>query len=97
MALDEIRGLPGHEGQTLFEQAQQIAAAIAPELLPEIPAVRHFPYNHRAETLLNIMLSHGNIDAAFDYIVQCNVPYGFPFCYCANLRQPRNRIGLGFC
>jgi hypothetical protein len=85
MALDEIRGLRGQERHILFEQAQQIAAAIAPELLREIPAVRRFPIEHHANTLLSIMLSHGHIGAAFDYVVQRNVPYGFPFSYCANL------------
>jgi hypothetical protein len=87
MALDEIRSLPSRERQVLFEQAQQIAAAFAPDLLREIPAVRLFPSDSHCETLLSIMLAHGHIDAAFDYVVHCDVPFGFPFGYAANLMQ----------
>jgi len=87
MALDEIRSLPSRERQVLFEQAQQIAAAFAPDLLREIPAARLFPSDSHSETLLSIMLAHGHIDAAFDYVVHCDVPFGFPFGYAANLMQ----------
>ena len=85
MALDEIRSLPSREGQVLFEQAQQVAAAFAPELLREIPSVRRFPSDFHSETLLSIMLEHGHIDAAFDYVVHCDVPFSFPFGYAVNL------------
>jgi len=67
MALDEIRSLPSRERQVLFEQAQQIAAAFAPDLLREIPTVRRFPSDSHSETLLSIMLAHGHVDAAFGY------------------------------
>jgi hypothetical protein len=87
MALDEIRSLPSRERQVLFEQARQIAAAFAPDLLRKIPSVRRFPSDSQSETLLSIMLAHGHIDAAFDYVVQCDVPFGFPFGYAANLMQ----------
>jgi hypothetical protein len=33
------------------------------------------------------MLAHGRIDAAFDFVVHCDVPFGFPFGYTANLMQ----------
>jgi hypothetical protein len=85
IALDEIRSLPKRDRQALFEQAQQVAAALAPDLLGKIPSARHFPSNHRSETLLSIMLEHGHIDAAFDYVLDCDVPFGFPFGYAANL------------
>ena len=87
MALDEIRSLPSRERQVLFEQARQIAAAFAPDLLRKIPSVRRFPSDSQSETLLSIMLAHGHIDAAFDYVVHCDVPFGFPFGYAANLMQ----------
>jgi len=87
MALDEIRSLPGRERQVLFEQARQSAAAFAPDLLREIPTVRRFPSDSHSETLLSIMLAHGRIDAAFDYVIHCDVPFGFPFGYTANLMQ----------
>jgi hypothetical protein len=41
----------------------------------------------RSEILLSIMLAHGHVDAAFDYVVHCDVPFGFPFGYAANLMQ----------
>jgi hypothetical protein len=87
MALDEIRSLPSLERRILYEQAQQIAASFAPDLLREIPTVRRFPIDSKSEILLSIMLAHGRIDAAFDYVVHCDVPFGFPFGYAASLMQ----------
>jgi hypothetical protein len=87
MALDEIRQLPGRERQILFELAQQTAAAFAPDLLREIPPVRRFPSDRHADTLLGIMLEHSLIAAAFDFIVQIKVPFGFPFHQAANLMR----------
>jgi hypothetical protein len=84
MALDEIRSLSGRDRDFLFDQARQIAAAFAPDLLPDIPALRSFP-DFASESLLNIMLQHGNIEAAFDYVIQCDAPFSFPFGYAANL------------
>jgi hypothetical protein len=86
-ALDEIRSLAGHERDFLFEQAQQIAAAFAPDLLRDIPTVHSLSDEFHRETLLRIMLQHGHIDAAFDFVVQCDPPTSFPFGYAANLMQ----------
>jgi hypothetical protein len=85
IALDEIRNLSSRDRQVLFEQAQQVAAAFAPDLLEKIPPARHFPSDHQSERLLSIMLEHGHIDAAFDYVLDCDVPFGFPFGYAADL------------
>jgi hypothetical protein len=85
MALEEIHSIPGRDRDLLFEQAQQIAAAVAPDLLPEIPSVRRFPNHHHFGTLVNIMLQHGHIDAAFDFVVQCDAPFSFPFGHATNL------------
>ena len=85
IALDEIRSLSSRDRQVLFEHAQQVAAAFAPDLLKEIPPSLHFPTDHQSERLLSIMLEHGHIDAAFDYVLDCDVPFGFPFGYVANL------------
>ena len=85
MALDEIRSLPSPDRDLLFEQAQQIAAAVAPDLLPAIPSVRRFPNDFHSGTLVSIMLQHGHVDAAFEYVIQCNVPFSFPFNYAVNL------------
>jgi hypothetical protein len=85
MALDEIRSFPGRDRDFFFEQAQQIAAAFAPDLLREIPSVRGFPNHFHSGTLVNMMLQHGHIDAAFDYVIQSDVPFSFPFGYAGNL------------
>ena len=85
MALDEIRSQPGRERDFFFEQAQQIAAAFAPDLLREIPSVHCLPDGFHAEKLVSIMLQHGHIDSAFEYVVQCDAPSSFPFGYTANL------------
>ena len=85
MALDEIRSQPGRERDFFFEQAQQIAAAFAPDLLREIPSVHCLPDGFHAEKLVSIMLQHGHIDSAFEYVVQCDAPSSFPFGYAANL------------
>jgi hypothetical protein len=92
MALDEIGSLPSRERRILlYEQAQEIAASFAPDLLREIPTVRRFPSDSKSEILLSIMLAHGRIDAAFEYVVHCDVPFGFPFGfpfgYAASLMQ----------
>jgi hypothetical protein len=85
MAFDEIRGLPGRDRDFFFQEAQHVAAAITPHLLREIPSVRHLPNDFHSGTLVNIMLQHGHIDAAFDYVSQGDVPSSFPFGYAGNL------------
>jgi len=85
MALAEVRGLSGRSRQALLQQAEEIAAALAPDLLREIQAPTPFPSEHRAATLLSIMLSHGHIDAAFDFVLRCDAPFGFPFSFAGNL------------
>jgi hypothetical protein len=86
MALDEIRALSGRDRQLLFTKAQQVAAAFAPELIRLLPATRSIPGGQECEVLLSIMLEHGRIDSAFDYIMG-DFPFGFPFGYTANLMQ----------
>lgn len=68
MALDEIRSFPGRERDFFFEHAQQIAAAFAPDLLRDIPSVHCLPDDFHGEQLVSIMLQHGHIDAAFDFV-----------------------------
>jgi hypothetical protein len=87
MALDEIRSLRGRQRDFFFGQARQIAAAFSPDLVREIPSDRQFPNGRESESLVNIMLQHGHIDAAFDYVIQCDVPFSFPFGYAGNLMQ----------
>jgi hypothetical protein len=87
MALDEIRSLPSQERDLLFEQAQKVAAAVAPDLLSDIPSTHSLPDDFHAEQLLGIMLQHGHIDAAFDFVVKRDAPFSFPFGYAGNLMQ----------
>jgi hypothetical protein len=86
-ALDEIRSFSSFEHEVLFDQAQQMAAAIAPDLLGELPPVRSFRGEDQAESLLRIMLDHGHTAAASDYVVRCDVDLGFPFGSAASLMQ----------
>lgn len=87
MALDEIRSFPGRERDVFFEHAQQIAAALAPDLLRDMPSVHYLPDDFHTEQLVSIMLQHGHIDAAFDFVVQRDPSFSFPFGYTANLMQ----------
>jgi hypothetical protein len=85
MALDEIRSVPSRDRGSFFGQAQEIAAAFAPDLLREIPSNSTFPKNFQSGRLVDIMLKSGHIDAAFDYVIQYDDPFSFPFGYAGNL------------
>jgi hypothetical protein len=85
MALDEIRNLHVRERDFFFQDAQKIAAAFAPDLLREIPTVRGAGNDFHSGTLVNIMLQHGQIDAAFDFVNQGGSPTSFPYGYAVNL------------
>ncbi len=79
MAIEEIRSLPRPDQDFLFEQAQQIAAAFAPDLLREIPSVRGVASDFQSGTLVSILLKHGHIDAAFDYVIEPAPPLRISF------------------
>jgi hypothetical protein len=87
MALDEIRSFLGRDRDFFFQDAQKIAASFAPDLLREIPVVRGIGHEFHAGTLVNIMLQHGHIEAAFDYVNQSDGPSSFPYGYAGNLMQ----------
>jgi hypothetical protein len=86
MALDEIRALSGRDRQVVYTQAQEIAAAFAPDLVRVLPATRGTRGGREGEVLLRTMLEHDRVDSAFDYILG-DFPFGFPFGYTANLMQ----------
>lgn len=86
MALEEVPALPGRDRQALFTQARQVAAAFAPGLLKMIPTTHRIPGGHDCEILLSVMLEHGRVDSAFEYILG-EFPFGFPFSYTGNLMQ----------
>jgi hypothetical protein len=77
-ALDETRQLPGRDGEFLLDQARLVTAAVAPEILDEIPAVGHIPGHIDSERIGRIMLEHGHTDAAFEYVMHYDEA-AFPF------------------
>jgi len=78
-ALTEVRQIAGVERNFLVAHARFIAAAVAPDLLPDIPAIDRLPREFSAETLGRIMLDHQHRDSAFDYVVRYDDPSSFPF------------------
>src|SRR5271157_5913056 len=77
--LDEVRRLSGLERQFLLEQACLLAAAVAPDVLSEIPSYGPFPRQFLAERLCSVMLEHGHGDEAFEYLIRYDQPSTFPF------------------
>ena len=86
-ALDETRQLPGRDGQFLLDQARRFAAAVAPETLSEIPSSGHTPHHIDSEWLGKIMLEHGQLDAAFDYVMHFDDWPAFPLPVVSTLMQ----------
>jgi hypothetical protein len=86
-ALDETRRLSGRDREFLLEQAQLLAAAVAPDLLREIPSVAREPRQFRSERLGRVMLDHEYGDAAYEYVIRYDEPSTFPFSVAASLMQ----------
>jgi hypothetical protein len=78
-ALTEARRITGADGDFLLAHARLIAAAVAPELLADIPALDRLPRMISSETIGRIMLDHQQQDAAFDYVIGYAEPSSFPF------------------
>jgi hypothetical protein len=93
VALEATERLPGEDGKLLLEHAELLAAAIAPDLLPEI---RRSPQLHReawTQKIGLIMLEHQQLDAIFEYIIHYDDPPSFPFSIAGHLmrRLPAER------
>jgi hypothetical protein len=86
-ALDETRRLAGRDREFLLEQARLLAAAVAPDLLREIPSAGHTPRQFTSEMLGRIMLEHEHGDAAFEYVIHYDEPSTFPFPVASDLMQ----------
>lgn len=84
MGLEETRGLRGRERQTLLSGARLLAAAVEPKLLREIPSETVGPEWLERGMLVNVMLEHKLVDAAFEYVMD-GENTGFPFGYAVNL------------
>lgn len=77
-ALREIRTFPGRDREFFLEGARQIAAAVAPELLRSIDTGRRHRH-FAAESIGRIMIDHGQIDAAVDYVLRYEASPDFPY------------------
>ena len=86
-ALTATRGITGADGSFLLAHARLVAAAVAPDLLPDIPSFDGLPRRVSSETLGRIMLDHQHASAAFDYLVSYDEPSSFPFGVAAALMQ----------
>jgi hypothetical protein len=86
-ALSETRGITGVDGSFLLAHARLVAAAVAPELLPDIPSFDRLPRRFSSETLGRIMIDHQHESAAFDYLIRYDEPSSFPFGVAAALMQ----------
>ena len=84
MGLEETRGLRGRERKTLLSGARLLAAAVEPKLLREIPSETVGPEWLERGMLVNVMLEHKLVDAAFEYVMD-GENTGFPFGYAVNL------------
>jgi hypothetical protein len=85
--LDETRKISGRGGEFLLEQAQWLAAAVAPDLLPEMPTVANGPRHFLSDRLGKIMLEHEHGDAAYEYVIGYGEPSTFPFSAASSLMQ----------
>jgi hypothetical protein len=78
--LEVIRSLPSSVREHLLAEARGVAAAVSPELLAEIPITRHGGRARFASiNIVQIMLAHGHVDAAFDYLLCDDDEASFPF------------------
>jgi len=78
-ALQAVRMLPNQMREHLLDEARLVAAAVSPELLPEIPMAQRGGHSRFASIqLVKTMLAHGHLDAAFNYVLQHD-PASFPF------------------
>jgi len=76
--LGEIRRFTGLEREFLLDQACLLAAAVAPDLLSEIPPSVHTARHFLPDRLSNIMLAHGHNDEAYEYVIRYDQPATFP-------------------
>jgi hypothetical protein len=81
--LDAVQKLTRPVREYLLAEARAVAAAVSPELLATMPvAERQGPgqlASIQSVQLIQTMLTHGHIDAAFDYVIRQNDPESFPF------------------
>ena len=70
-ALEQIQSIPGREQSSFLEEAQIVAAAVAPDLVSRRqPNGRSRPRHFQNDSVVRTMLEHGHVDAAFDFVVR---------------------------
>ncbi len=93
-ALKETRELPEENSSALFEQAELLAAAGAPQLLSEIPhrndSIEAQLFRLRfqqaaAQRIGEIMFEHKHFNAAFEYVIHYDDAVSFPFLIASKL------------
>jgi hypothetical protein len=79
--LDAVRRLSNSAREHLLEEARQVAAAVSPEMLADIQLTRHRGSRERFACInvVQTMLTHGHVDAAFDYLMRHDDPAFFSF------------------
>lgn len=88
IALEEALRLQGRDRDYMVRLARLVAAAVAPDLLPEIPSGRHGPGREfESGMLVKTMLDHNLTDAAIAYVSGDNDPSTFPLGYIPNVVQ----------
>ena len=83
--LDALHRLPDRLREHLLQEGRRVAAAISPELLDD-SRLAEIPGTHRrgdrrfdSAHIIQTMIVHGHVDAAFNYLLQHNDPASFPF------------------
>jgi hypothetical protein len=78
--LDAVQKLAPTGRERLLEEARWVAAAVSPELLGEIPETHRFgPRQFDSSHIVQTMLAHGHVEAAFHYVAGHGDPGSFPF------------------
>lgn len=85
-ALEIIRNLPSPNREHHFEEARAVAAALDPALLTEIPSNSFDMHEHHTTfQIVQAMLAHGHVDAAFHYVLSHEGSSSFPFSMVGNV------------
>jgi hypothetical protein len=85
-ALEIIRNLPSPNREHHLEEARTVSAAVDPALLAEIPANSSDMHEHHATfQIVQAMLAHGRVDAAFHYVLSHEGTASFPFSMVGNI------------
>ena len=87
-ALAIICDLPSPNNEHQFEEARAVAAAVDPALLAEIQADSFgMPPQHSTFQIVQVMLAHGHVHPAFDYVLSYEGSDSFPFAIIGDVLQ----------